>query len=142
MIESFTMWRVKDREFTDYAEAVRYDNATNEAVKDIEFFDEEGRPITFEQAQEKEFGDADVILIKNEEALKFLEKCFEDFNCPDKIGWNRYDYNDFEWKNFAEEKRIFDSNWEKVRERIKEEQSSLIFCYLKLALRGVNKIFT
>ena len=38
MIESFTMWRVKDREFTDYAEAVRYENETNEAVKDIEFF--------------------------------------------------------------------------------------------------------
>lgn len=121
MIESFTMWRVKDREFTDYAEAVRYENETNEAVKDIEFFDDQGRPLTFEQAQEKEFETSDFVHIKSEEALLHLQKCFRNFDSPNKTGWNRYDYKEMEWKNFAEEKCIFDSNWEKVRERIKEE---------------------
>lgn len=124
MIESFTMWRVKDREFTDYAEAVRYDNETNEAVKDIEFFDEEGRPLTFEQVQEKDFEDFDFVHIKSEEALFHLEKCLEDFGMETEgltIGWNRYDYDTFEWKSLIEEKRIFYSTWEKVRERIKEE---------------------
>lgn len=124
MIESFTMWRVKDREFTDYAEAVRYENETNEAVKDIEFFDKEGQPLTFEQAQEKEFEDSDFVHIKSEEALKFFKKCLADFGSDTlglNVGWNRYSYNCYEWKNFAEEKRIFDSKWEKVRERIKEE---------------------
>lgn len=123
MIESFTMWRVKDREFTDYAEAVRYENKINEAVKDIEFFDEEGQPLTFEQAQEKEFDVGDFIFVKNEKALEHLEKCFNDFgrDCPDKIGWNRYDYEEMEWKNFTEEKRAFERNWTKVWERIKEE---------------------
>lgn len=124
MIESFTMWRVKGREFTDYAEAVRYDNETNEAVKNINFFDEQGQPLTFRQAQEKDFSGFDFVHIKNEEALLHLEKCLEDFDIVTSgltVGWNRYDYNDFEWKNFAEEKRIFDSTWEKVRGRIKEE---------------------
>ncbi len=124
MIESFTMWRVKDREFSDYAEAVRYENATNEAVKDIEFFDGQGRPLTFEQAQEKEFETSDFVHIKSEEALLHFEKCLEDFGSVTDsltVGWNRYDYDDFEWKNFAEEKRIFNSNWEKVRGRIEEE---------------------
>ena len=124
MIESFTMWRVKGREFTDYAEAVRYENETNEAVKDIEFFDEEGQPLTFKQAQEKEFETSDFVHIKSGEALLHFEKCLEDFGSEAEgltIGWNRYDYTNFEWKNFAEEKRIFDSNWAKVRERIKEE---------------------
>lgn len=124
MIESFTMWRVKDREFTDYAEAVRYENETNEAVKDIEFFNEQGQPLTFEQAQEKDFEGFDFVHIKNEEALLHLEKCLDDFGLETEaltIGWNRYDYTNFEWKNFAEEKRIFDSNWAKVRERVKEE---------------------
>lgn len=124
MIESFTMWRVKDREFTDYAEAVRYDNETNEVVNGIEFFDDEGQPLTFEQVQEREFEIGDFIFIKNEKALEYLiKKCFNDFgkDCPDKIGWSRYDYEEMEWKSFAEEKRIFDSNWGKVRGRIKEE---------------------
>ena len=124
MVESFTMWRVKDREFTDYAEAVRYDNEINEAVKDIEFFDEQGHPLTFEQAQEKEFETSDFVHIKSEEALLHFEKCLEDFGSTTTsltVGWNRYDYINFEWKNFAEEKRIFDSNWGKVLERIKEE---------------------
>lgn len=124
MIESFTMWRVKDKEFTDYAEAVRYDNETNGAVKDIEFFNEQGQPLTFEQAQEREFENVDFVHIKNKEALEFLEKCIEDFNIETRfltIGWNRFDYTDFIWQSFTEEKRIFDSNWEKVRGRIEEE---------------------
>ena len=127
MIESFTMWRVKDKEFTDYAEAVRYDNEINEineAVKDIEFFDKQGQPLTFEQVQEKEFENVDFVHIKNEEALEFLEERFDDFGVETEslnVGWNRYSYNCYEWKNFAEEKRIFDSKWAKVRERIKEE---------------------
>ena len=124
MIESFTMWRVKDREFTDYAEAIRYDNAINAATNDIEFFESDGRPLTFEQAQEKDFETSDFIHIKSEEALLHFEKCLEDLGSVTEglvVGWNRYDYTGFTWKNFAEEKRIFDSNWEKVRERIKEE---------------------
>lgn len=124
MIESFTMWRVKDREFTDYAEAVRYENETNEAMKDIELFDEQGLPLTFEQAQEKEFETADFILIKNEKALEHFEKCLNDFGicvCPDKIGWSRYDYKEMEWKNFIEEKRAFERNWTAVWGRIEEE---------------------
>ena len=124
MIESFTMWRVKDREFTDYAEAVRYENETNEAAKDIEFFDEQGHPLTFEQAQEKEFETSDFVYIKSEEALLYFEKCLEDFGSKASelsVGWNRYDYEEFEWKNFAEEKRILEFNWEKVWEKIKEE---------------------
>lgn len=124
MIESFTMWRVKDKEFTDYAEAVRYDNAMNAAANGIEFFESDGRPLTFEQAQEKDFETADFVHIKSEEALEHFEKCLEDFGSVTTgltVGWNRYDYDDFEWKSFAEEKRIFDSNWKKVRERIKEE---------------------
>lgn len=124
MIESFTMWRVKDREFTDYAEAVRYDNEINEAVKDIEFFESDGRPLTFEQAQKKEFETADFVHIKSEEALLYFEKYLEDFGSETEsltVGWNRYDYEEMEWKNFAEEKRAFEQNWEKVRERIKEE---------------------
>ena len=124
MIESFTMWRVKDREFTDYAEAVRYENETNEAVKDIEFFDEQGRPLTFEQAQEKEFETSDFVYIKSEEALLHFEKCLEDFGigeCPDKIGWNRYDYKEMEWKNFIEEKRAFEQNWTAVWKEIEGE---------------------
>lgn len=124
MIESFTMWRVKGREFTDYAEAVRYENETNEAVKDIEFFKSDGQPLTFEQAQEKEFETSDFVHIKSEEALLHFEKCLTDFGSETDgltVGWNRYDYNNFGWKNFAEEKRAFEQNWEKVLERIKEE---------------------
>ena len=124
MIESFTMWRVKDGEFTDYAEAVRYENETNEAVKDIEFFDGQGQPITFEQAQEKEFETADFVHIKSEEALLHFEKCLEDFGAKTSglsVGWNRYDYADFEWKNFIEEKRTFERNWTAVWKRIEEE---------------------
>lgn len=124
MIESFTMWRVKGREFTNYEEAVRYDNETNEAVKDIEFFKSDGQPLTFKQAQEKSFETSDFVHIKSEEALLHFEKCLEDFGSETgglTVGWNRYDYDDFEWKNFTEEKRIFDSNWGKVRGRIKEE---------------------
>lgn len=124
MIESFTVWRVKDKEFTDYAEAVRYDNAINAATNDIEFFESNGQPLTFEQAQEKDFETADFVHIKSEEALEHFEKCLEDFGTETSsltVGWNRYDYEEREWKNFVEEKRAFDSNWEKVRKRIKEE---------------------
>lgn len=124
MIESFTMWRVKDREFTDYAEAVRYENETNEAVKDIEFFNEEGRLLTFEQVQEKNFENFDFVHIKSEEALSHLEKCLNDFGVETEslaVGWNMYDYTNFEWKNFAEEKRIFERNWVAVWKRIEEE---------------------
>lgn len=124
MIESFTMWRVKDREFTDYEEAVRYENTINTATSDIEFFDSDGQPLTFEQAQEKDFETADFVHLKSGEALRHFEKCLEDFGSVTSslsVGWNRYDYTEFEWKNFTKEKRIFDSNWEKVRGRIKEE---------------------
>ena len=124
MIESFTMWRVKDREFTDYSEAVRYENETNEAVKSIEFFDGQGQPLTFEQAQEKEFEIVDFVFIKNEKALEHFEKCLKDCgigDCPDKIGWNRYDYKEMEWRNFTEEKRAFEQNWTAVWKRIEEE---------------------
>ena len=124
MIESFTMWRVKDREFTDYAEAVRYENTINAATSDIEFFNPDGQPLTFEQAQEKDFETIDFVHIKSEEALLHFEKCLEDFGAETEglsVGWNRYDYTDFVWRNFAEEKRFFESNWKKVIERIKEE---------------------
>lgn len=123
MIESFTMWRVKDKEFSDYAEAVKYENTINAATSDIEFFDHNGQPLSFEQAQEKEFETADFVHIKSKEALNHFQKCLEDFGAdahPDSVGWNRYDYDDFEWKAFEEEKRIFNSHWEKVSGRIKE----------------------
>ena len=124
MIESFTMWRVKDREFTDYAEAVRYENTINAAAGDIEFFNSEGQPLTFEQAQEELFEAADFVHIKSEEALLYFEKCLEDIGCgvsPKSVGWHRYDYMDFEWKNFIEEKRAFERNWTVVWKRIEEE---------------------
>ena len=124
MIESFTMWRVKDREFTDYAEAVRYENETNEAAKNIKFFDKQGMPLTFEQAQEKDFETSDFVYIKSEEALLHFEKCLKDFGSEAlglNVGWNRFDYEEFEWKNFLKEKRAFEQNWTKVWERIEEE---------------------
>lgn len=124
MIESFTMWRVKDREFTDYEEAVRYNNTITAAISDIEFFNSDGQPLTFEQVQEEGFETFDFVHIKSEEALLHFEKCFEDFGLVTEsltVGWNRYDYADFVWKSFAEEKRAFEKNWEKVRERIEEE---------------------
>lgn len=124
MIESFTMWRVKDKEFSDYEEAVRYDSVMRNTENHIDFFDSQGNPLIFEEDPERTLETADFIHLKNEEALIYIRECFDELgigDCPETIGWSRFDSNDYEWKSFAEEKHAFEKNWEKVRERIKEE---------------------
>lgn len=124
MIESFTMWRVKDKEFSDYEEAVRYDSVMRNTENHIDFFDSQGNPLIFEEDPERTLETADFIHLKNEESLIYIKECFDELgllDCPETIGWNRFDITDYEWKSFTEEKNAFEKNWGKVRERIKEE---------------------